>query len=269
MGIPRFLFAVPFLLSFGIKLSTAQAESPTSFWDHNNSLMALYASGDARIFRYEKPRDQIRQEGVQKGTILFTGTKDGDRYQGTAYIFHRNCDPIAYPVNGTVSDDSRHVTLSGSAPSSLDSNCQPIEFRNDVLEFKFIRALTNGATSSEPVGRATEKHVREQICAPTIRQALSASPKGQTEILERTLIPLCEQCFAKRLAKGLSGEQRTALDLVVTGRTDTLTPKTIQETSDGYDLVFDACSKELLAKADDQLSALPAKPVPTQKKRVH
>jgi hypothetical protein len=68
----------------------------------------------------------MRQEGVEKGAILFSGTKDGDTYQGTAYIFHRNCEPVPYSVSGTVWDDSRRVTLNGNAPPTLDSNCQPI-----------------------------------------------------------------------------------------------------------------------------------------------
>ena len=188
-------------------------DRPSSLWDHNESVVALFANGDARIFRYEKPRDQMRQEGVGKGTVLFSGTTNGDTYEGTAYIFHRNCDPIPYAVSGTVSDDSRRVTLNGSAPSALDSNCQPTAYRDDVLQFRFIRAFTSVEASSEPAGRATEKYIREQICGPIIHQALSTASRKEAEALQRSLVPFCERCFAQQFAKTFSREKLASLDL--------------------------------------------------------
>ena len=114
---------------------------PSSLWRHNNSVMGLFADGQVRVFRYEQPREGMREEGVRKGTTLFEGTKSGETYEGTAYVFSQRCGAIAYSVSGTVSTDSRQVILTGQAPSRLDSNCQPTAYRDDVLQFDYIKSF--------------------------------------------------------------------------------------------------------------------------------
>ena len=105
-------------------------------WNHNGSTVRLVASGATRKFYYESPRDGLAAVGVAKGTLLFSGAKNGNRYAGTAYVFSR-CGAQPYEVSGQVSDDQRQVTLHGRAPI-VDSSCQIAGYRSDPLVFNFF-----------------------------------------------------------------------------------------------------------------------------------
>lgn len=150
-------------------LGDAVHAEPSSLWDHNNSLMGLYADGAARVFRYQNPRRAMKKEGVQPGTLLFQGQKSGANYSGTAFVFSRRCGAIPYPVNGTASNDERQITLYGRAPSGLDSDCRPIAYRQDVLEFSFLEAgtpppaiMSSQQLSSEASARLAEIRKQEE-----------------------------------------------------------------------------------------------------------
>ena len=132
-------------LSVSLLPSTASTQ-PSSFWEHNGSAVALFANGPSRVFRYESPRPGMRDLGVLKGTLLFNGTKSGDTYSGTAYIFSSHCGATPYSVAGNVSRDGKLVTLAGNAPSMFDSACHPIAYRHDVLKFEF-RSQTGSSPS--------------------------------------------------------------------------------------------------------------------------
>lgn len=121
-------------------LSVAQSQ-PASLWQHNNSVVALYASGPAREFRYHEPRVGMQQEGVDPGTVLFSGIKSGNTYSGTAFIFSRRCGAHPYQVSGTITDDGREVTMLGTAPATFNASCHPVLYRQDVLVFSFLQAI--------------------------------------------------------------------------------------------------------------------------------
>jgi hypothetical protein len=104
-------------------------------WNHNGSVMRLIANGAERQFLYEMPRDGLSSVGITKGTLLFKGTKSGNAYSGTAYVFSK-CGASSYQVSGPVSDDQRQVTLFGRAPA-VDSNCRIANYRDDTLVFSF------------------------------------------------------------------------------------------------------------------------------------
>lgn len=134
------IFAACIFTTLSVGTTAVQGE-PASLWDHNNSVIGLYAEGASRIFRYQKPRIAMQQEGVMPGALLFSGTKFGDTYSGTAYVFSRRCGARPYYVTGTVADDGRAITLLGTAPAGFDSACRPILYRQDVLQFSFLRSL--------------------------------------------------------------------------------------------------------------------------------
>jgi hypothetical protein len=149
-------------------LSAAQPSvvhsQPASLWDHNDSVVGLFADGASRVFRYEQPRIGMQQEGVVSGTLLFSGTKSGTTYSGTAYVFSRRCGTHPYHVNGTAADDGRGITLYGTAPAGFDGACRPVVYRQDVLQFSFLRSTTPppvvvGSINRDP---AAVKEVDEQ-----------------------------------------------------------------------------------------------------------
>lgn len=87
-----------------------------SFWMHNGSVMRLEADGARRRFLYEAPRPGMREAGAKRGTVLFAGERQGNRYAGTAYVFARGCAPFPYRVEGPISVDERRVVMRGAAP---------------------------------------------------------------------------------------------------------------------------------------------------------
>jgi serine/threonine protein kinase len=120
-----------------------QSDPPrgTSIWNHNGSLVYLSANGASRRFYYERPRDGLLPLGVQRGTLLFEGRKEGNRYSGTAYIFTRNCSPAPYEVSGPISPNDEQVTMHGRAPL-LNAACQTTGYRDDVLVFTYQQSTS-------------------------------------------------------------------------------------------------------------------------------
>jgi hypothetical protein len=111
--------------------------SGVRFWNHNGSTMKLVTDGARREFYYENPREGMREEGVTSGTLLFEGSRNGNSYSGTAYVFLRGCGRRGYRVNGSVSNDDRIVKMYGQAPR-LDAGCKLIGYRADELVFELI-----------------------------------------------------------------------------------------------------------------------------------
>lgn len=104
-------------------------------WTHNGSVMRLVATGNKRSFAYESPRAGLKAAGVKRGDVVFDGVRDGQSYSGTAYIFHKGCDPQGYPVTGEVSADERRVTLIGQKPTVSD-RCRAERYTDDTLVFE-------------------------------------------------------------------------------------------------------------------------------------
>lgn len=60
-----------------------------TFWNHNGSVMRLQAHGNQRVFSYEVPTNRMAGAGVDSGTVLFDGVRQGNRYYGTARVFSK------------------------------------------------------------------------------------------------------------------------------------------------------------------------------------
>ena len=180
------------VVSFTIIISPNFANSqsqPSSLWDHNNSVMALYANGSARTFLYHDPRPAMREVGVQRGTLLFSGSKDGDSYSGTAYIFSRHCTPHPYSVSGIVDDDGRRVTMTGTAPTGFNSACRPVGYFEDTLVFTLREVLSppppvsqapsisQGYVNSQQLAQRRTQLTRTQ-CARRPRRTNEPKPNG-------------------------------------------------------------------------------------------
>jgi hypothetical protein len=110
------------------------AAKAQSQWDHNGSVVQLYADGPNRQFIYLNPR---RELPVSAGTLLFKGKRVGSSYSGIAYVFSSLCGARSYPVSGPVSPDDRTVTLYGRAPV-IDGSCKVNSFRSDALVFSLV-----------------------------------------------------------------------------------------------------------------------------------
>jgi len=124
--------------SVGASGAANSSMSGSSLWEHNGSLVYLTADGDNRSFYYDAPREEMVARGVKRGTLLFEGRKDGEKYSGLVRFFSKDCGIGTYPVSGPVNSTSGEITitLSGKAPQ-LDKNCNQIGVREDVLTFTY------------------------------------------------------------------------------------------------------------------------------------
>ena len=132
-----FLYAATIAAPIILGVSDARADS---CWDHNGSLMRLQASGNERWFYYEIPRQVLRYAGVQRGTLLFNGRKNGNWYSGIARRFSKYCPgtPLEYYVEGPVRGDQLQVTVRGTR--EVYKQCQPTgRYANDTLVFTYLR----------------------------------------------------------------------------------------------------------------------------------
>jgi hypothetical protein len=132
--------------------ATVQCE-PASFWNHNGSVMALYAVGDGRVFRYQEPRIGMQQEGVVSGTVRFEGTRTGNTYSGTAFVFSRRCGAHPFRVSGTASEQEREIILYGTAPAGFDVACRPTVYSKHVVNFTFLRSVDPAPVVGGPIDR--------------------------------------------------------------------------------------------------------------------
>jgi hypothetical protein len=106
-----------------------------SRWDHNSSEMSLEVNNDNIRISYYNPRQGMREEGVTQGTLLFQGTLSARQITGTALLFSRLCGTrYPYAVNGTVSEDGRHIEMSGSRPV-INASCKIVGQKRDELMF--------------------------------------------------------------------------------------------------------------------------------------
>lgn len=116
-------------------LAMPQIARAQSVWMHNGSIMRLEANGNARRFAYLMPRPGMIEAGARPGDVVFEGYRNGQTYQGVAYIYSRACGRSKYAVAGMISDDERMIEVSGQVPL-LGDDCQPRAYRRDVLFFE-------------------------------------------------------------------------------------------------------------------------------------
>ena len=274
-----------FILPLLSSVAVAQGQ-PSSYWRHNNSIVGLYADGEFRQFRYEQPRQGMLDEGVRKGTILFKGKKAGDAYRGTAYVFSQRCSATPYSVSGTLSADSQQIVLTGQAPANLNARCQPTTFRHETLQFDFAgqagqpevaREPNNvpsappappvaqppvalppvaqpPATRPGPLGQALVAHAQKEVCMPAIREGTKSETQQTVQRLERSLLGQCERCFDDTAKAHLSREDQAALDLVLSGATQSMSPDAVSEIRAKYEQLSQMCSEELTAKMTEELA---------------
>jgi hypothetical protein len=114
-----------------------QQQNKISQWMHNGSSMSFVESNGSLEIDYLKPRIKLMAVGVRTETMLFLGTKDGDKIEGRAYIFNQRCGPLQYEVQGQSVNNGHRVVLSGLSPQ-VDAKCEEVRQVPDVLIFDLM-----------------------------------------------------------------------------------------------------------------------------------
>ncbi len=115
------------------------AASSTS-WRHNNSEMQVVVepqTPNALRIVYNKPRPGLAPLGINAGTVLFSGVRNGDMVTGQAVTFSKRCEPKEFAVSGRIVNGNR-VVLQGRKPSRND-DCAVTGSFDETLEFELVR----------------------------------------------------------------------------------------------------------------------------------
>jgi len=161
-----------------------------SIWNHNGSTMMLEANGNIVAFTYLQPRNLMAAQGVERGTVLFSGrrSRGGDLddwgYSGTAYIFSARCGKHSFSVKGSdLWDPFPKISLTGKAPRIDQQTCRQTGEREENLVFEY--QLPNLPGLSEATCKTTELDAY-RAC---LERSANAICRGRVERLD------LERCF--------------------------------------------------------------------------
>jgi len=121
-----------------VKKTEPATQSQKSFWAHNRSIMYMLEDGTRRHIYYDDPRPGLKEVGVEQGTLLFDGALNGTTLSGTAYVFAKDCHPLAFSVKGKLMREGKLITLSGKAPR-ISTKCSIAGSKQETLIFDFFR----------------------------------------------------------------------------------------------------------------------------------
>ncbi len=134
------------------------AEAGESTWTHNGSTMLMTDNGGSVTITYLDPRASIRNQGVRRGTLLFSGVmQKGEHLYGTAYVFRSGCQPAGYDVSGDFTPDigQERFELVGASPQRERDGCEVVGYsgssKSGALEFSFVGS--DGHSAGDPEGQ--------------------------------------------------------------------------------------------------------------------
>ena len=113
-------------------------QSKKSFWAYNRSIMYMLEDGTRRHIYYDDPRPGLKEVGVEQSTLLFDGAVNGTTLSGTAYVFAKDCHPLAFSAKGKLTRKGKLITLSGKAPR-IGTKCSIAGSKQETLIFDFFR----------------------------------------------------------------------------------------------------------------------------------
>jgi TIR domain-containing protein len=89
-----------------------------SLWDYDGATVFLQANSNdsARILYY--------CQGDLAGRVLFSGQRNSNRYEGTAYVISKKCGSFPYDVTGQVLNGDKTVLISGVQPQLDEATCK-------------------------------------------------------------------------------------------------------------------------------------------------
>ena len=120
------------------KTEPATQQSKKSFWAHNRSIMYMLEDGTRRHIYYDDTRPGLKEVGVEQGTLLFDGALNGTTLSGTAYVFAKDCHPLAFSAKGKLTREGKLITLRGKAPR-IGTKCSNAGSKQETLIFDFFR----------------------------------------------------------------------------------------------------------------------------------
>jgi hypothetical protein len=115
------------------------AARPGSYWDYGGSIMHLEAMPDtsSRVLYVYRPSSAMSAMGAHPGDLFFSGRRNGDRYEGTAYVYAGRCGKFPYPVTGSVENGDQTIVISGRKPNIDQTSCRIDGYVSTQFELKY------------------------------------------------------------------------------------------------------------------------------------
>lgn len=101
-----------------------------TIWVYKGSQLRIVADGPRRRIVFVAPNQSLTDMGVAPGDVLFEGRREGNRYNGRAYVYTKRCRAKGYNVSGRVLPGESRVVVSGRKPIS-NRKCRTA-YRQDV-----------------------------------------------------------------------------------------------------------------------------------------
>jgi hypothetical protein len=116
-----------------------QAAPGESLWLHNGSIMSLKSNGDAVDLYYARPSRFMSETGAINGTPYFKGHKEGQTYQGKAYVYTRYCKgrQFGFEVTGVENAEHTSIVLKGKPPHVNIDICKTGFFDRNFRTYEF------------------------------------------------------------------------------------------------------------------------------------
>lgn len=108
-------------------LTPISVSAEETAWNYKGSLMKLVHTGNEVLIKYLHPKETLRKDGVQRGTILFQGTLQDDKIlKGSLFAFREGCDPMSYDATGRFDPRSllENFEIEGTGPQWTDKGCE-------------------------------------------------------------------------------------------------------------------------------------------------
>jgi hypothetical protein len=104
-------------------------------WRHRNAEVRIIPDGNRRRIVFVSVNDRQQKRGLKPGDEIFVGQRNGDKYEGTAFVHHRRCGRIPFQVSGEVRKRDTVIVLNGKRPR-LGKGCSTGELVDVRLVFR-------------------------------------------------------------------------------------------------------------------------------------
>lgn len=222
---------------FGVTHVWATEGMEIASWMHNGSVLEsapIAATDDEAdvILRYSKIRTGLSDEEASVGTVLFEGKLRKLSLSGVAFNFSRSCGPQPFAVQGSLSNDTKRIILTGTS-IRRNANCRPVGTRDERLVFDWF----DGNASREALashGKAKvnllHRHVACMIghgSLVVLREEVRVAKGGEELAAEAAYAYASKQCSPPRVKMNGADDDwsyhttMTAIRAVIKASTDT------------------------------------------------
>ena len=122
------------LLASTVVVAIANAASAEDIWTSDGSTFTVDTSINGKLnIIYHDVKANLAQEGINPGTIWFSGDYNETHITGTSRLIRKDCGTTEYNVFGFYNTEKSTITLLGDMPV-LDMQCKVVKTQGAVIQ---------------------------------------------------------------------------------------------------------------------------------------